>query len=76
MLKFPNGARNKKLRITVADNLAVAKWCVDASFAAHPDCKSHARATVMFDGGVGSVMNPSRKWKSNVQMQEAPLKQS
>ena len=62
LLKFLNGTRNKKLRIT-ADNLVVIKWYVDASFAVHPDYKSHAGATMMFDGGKGSIMNLSRKQK-------------
>jgi len=64
LLKFLNGTRNKKLRIT-ANNLAVIKWYVDASFAVHPDYKSHTGATMIFDGGVGSVMNLSRKQKLN-----------
>ena len=64
LLKFLNGTRNKKLRIT-ANNLAVIKWYVDASFAVHPDYKSHTGATMMFDGGKGSIMNLSRKQKLN-----------
>ena len=64
LLKFLNGTRNKRLRIT-ADNLSVIKWYVDASFAVHPDYKSHTGATMLFDEGKGSKMNLSRKQKLN-----------
>ena len=64
LLRFLNGTRGKKLRIT-ANNLAVIKWYVDASFAVHPDYKSHTGATMIFDGGLGSIMNLSRKQKLN-----------
>ena len=56
-MKFLNGTRNKKLRVT-ADNLVVIKWHVDASFAVHPDYET-------FEGGEGSIMNLSRKQKLN-----------
>ena len=62
LLKFLNGTRKKKLRIT-ASNLTVIKWHVDSSFAVHPDYKSHTGATMKFDGGKGSIMNLSRKQK-------------
>lgn len=64
LLKFLNGTKNKKLRIT-ANGLAVAMWHVDASFAPHADCKSCPGASYDFDGGMGHVMNPSRKQKLN-----------
>ena len=64
LLRFLNGTRGKKLKIT-ANNLAVIKWYVDASFAVHPDYKSHTGATMIFDGGLGSIMNLSRKQKLN-----------
>ena len=64
LLKFLNGIRKKKLIIT-ASYLTVIKWYVDSSFAVHPDYKSHTGATMMFDGGKGSIMNLSRKQKLN-----------
>ena len=46
-----------------ADNLRVVKWFVDASFAVHPDYRSHTGAVMTF--GKGSVMGMSRKQKLN-----------
>ena len=64
LLKFLNSTRNKRLRIA-ADNLSVIKWYDHASFAVHSDYKSHTGATMLFDGGKGSIMNLSRKQKLN-----------
>ena len=40
LLRYINGTRKDKL-ILSADNLNIIKWYVDASFAVHPDFKSH-----------------------------------
>ena len=41
--------------------MKVVKWCVDAAFAVHPDCKSHTGAMMTVDKG--RVINVSRKQK-------------
>jgi len=45
--------------------LDALKWYVDASFATHPDFKSHTRAMMTF--GSGAVQSQSRKQKLNTQ---------
>jgi hypothetical protein len=48
-----------------ADNLHCIKWYVDASFAVHPDYKSHTGATMSYGDGDGVVQSISRKQKLN-----------
>ena len=62
LMKYLNGTKKKKLTLS-ADNLRVIKWYVDASFAVHPDFKSHTGAAMTF--GKGAVINISRKQKLN-----------
>jgi len=46
-----------------ADNLNIIKWGIDASFAVHPDMKSHTGLTMTL--GKGSVQSVSRKQRLN-----------
>jgi hypothetical protein len=46
-----------------ADDLHVLKWWVEASYAMHPDMKSHTGATMSM--GKGSVYSASRRLKLN-----------
>ena len=46
-----------------ADNLQIIKWYVDASFAVHPDFKSHTGAIMTM--GNGAIQSISRKQKLN-----------
>jgi hypothetical protein len=46
-----------------ADDLQVIKWWVDASFAVHPDMKSHTGATMSL--GKGSIYSVSTRQKLN-----------
>ena len=62
LLKYLNGTRRRKLILTV-DSIHILKWYVDASFAVHPDFKSHTGAVMTF--GKGGVINISRKQKLN-----------
>jgi hypothetical protein len=48
-----------------ADDLHCIKWYVDASFAVHPDYKSHTGATMLYGDGNGAVQSISRKQKLN-----------
>ena len=47
-MKYLNGIRNKVLIIHTKDGINIIKWYVDASFAVHPDFKSHAGASMFF----------------------------
>ena len=54
----------KHLSLTLeADGMNVIQWWVDASFATHPNCRSHTGATLSF--GKGSVYSMSSKQKLN-----------
>jgi hypothetical protein len=48
-----------------SDDLQEVKWYVDASFAVHPDFKSHTGAMMML--GKGAMQSIARKQKMNVQ---------
>jgi len=62
LLKYLNGTCDKEL-ILSADDLQVIKWYVDASFAVHPDFKSHTGGSMTM--GQGAIINISRKQKLN-----------
>ena len=62
MMKFLNGTREEPL-ILSADNLSICRWHVDASFAVHPDYKSHTGGT--FTMGKGAIISQSSKQKLN-----------
>ena len=62
LLKYLNGTKADKLTLS-ADDLHVVKWYVDASFAVHPDFKSHTGGMMTF--GSGAVQSISRKQKLN-----------
>ncbi len=62
MLKYLNGTKYLKLRLTV-DNLSMLKWYVDGSHNAHWDCRGHEGA--VFSLGGGATSSYSRKIKLN-----------
>ena len=64
MLKYLNGTRELRLTLSAA-NLNCIKWWVDASFAVHPDFKSHTGAAMKFGDGKGAAQSISRKQKLN-----------
>jgi hypothetical protein len=47
LLEYLNATRGDVLTLS-ADDLSVVKWYVDASFAVHPDFKSHTGATMSY----------------------------
>ena len=61
-MKYLNGSKDLKL-VLKADDLKVIKWYVDASFAVHPDFKSHTGAVMTM--GDGAIQSISRKQKLN-----------
>ena len=55
---------SKHLMLTLeADDMTEIQWWVDASFATHPNCRSHTGATLSF--GKGSIYSMSSKQKLN-----------
>ena len=46
MIKYLNGTKRKYGTLSY-DDLKVIKWCVEASFAVHPDLKSRTRALLL-----------------------------
>jgi hypothetical protein len=61
---YLNGTKEENLTLS-ADDLRVVKWYVDASFAVHPDFKSHTSA--MMTLGKGAMQSIARKQKMNIQ---------
>jgi hypothetical protein len=61
-MKYLNGTRELVLTLGV-DDLTVINWYVDASFAVHPDYRSHTGAVMTY--GTGSIQALSRKQKLN-----------
>ena len=47
-----------------ADNLRVLKWYIDASFAVHPDFKSHTGAVLTMGGGAMQALTRKQKLNS------------
>jgi hypothetical protein len=64
VMKYLHGTKGENLTLS-ADDLRVVKWYVDASFAVHPDFKSHTGAIMML--GKGVMQSIARKQKMNVQ---------
>ena len=62
MMEYLNGTKEKKLRLA-ANDIRVVKCFVDASFAVHPDFKSHTGAVMTF--GQGAVQAMLKKQKLN-----------
>jgi uracil-DNA glycosylase len=63
VIKFLNGTREENLTLR-ADELQVVKWYVEASFAVHPDVKSHTGTVMTL--GKGAMQSIARKQKMNV----------
>jgi len=61
-MKYLNGTRDLVLTLSV-DSLTTVNWYVDASFAVHPDFKSHTGAVMTY--GTGAVQSLSRKQRLN-----------
>jgi hypothetical protein len=62
MIKYLHSTKEIHLTLS-ADSLNVMKWHIDASFAVHPDFKSHTGAVMTM--GEGAVQSMSRKQKLN-----------
>ena len=64
-MKWLNCAQHDKSTLSADKGLHSIEWHVDASFAVHPDCRSHAGASQVFTGGKGATQNVSAKQKLN-----------
>jgi hypothetical protein len=62
MTRFLNGTKEDVLTTSV-DDPHVIKWHVDASFAVHPDFKSHTGGVMTY--GQGAIQSMSRKQRLN-----------
>ena len=61
-IKYLNGTHDKYLTLSI-DTIGVIKWFIDASFAVHPDFKSHTGAEMTM--GRGTMIPVSKKQKLN-----------
>jgi hypothetical protein len=61
VMKYLNGTKEENLTLS-SDDLRVVKWYADASFAVHPDFKSHTGA--MMTLGKGAMQSITRKQKN------------
>ena len=64
-MKWLNCTQHDKSTLSAEKGLHSIERHVDASFAVHPDCRSHAGASQAFEGGKGAIQNVSAKQKSN-----------
>ena len=53
MMKFLNGTKNETLSLSADKGISTIEWHINASFAVHPDFRSHTGATMRFGGGKG-----------------------
>ena len=63
LMKFLKVTQDDALTLK-ADDTSIVKWCTDASFAAHPDMKSHTGITMTL--GEGAIASSSKKQKMNM----------
>ena len=66
MMKYLTATVDLTRKIDTRQLLAILKWWIDASFAVHPDFKSHTGATMTGDNKEGgAILAVSRKQKLN-----------
>ncbi|CAJ1960266.1 unnamed protein product [Cylindrotheca closterium] len=63
MMRYLHSTRKWHLTLS-ADNLHVMKWFVDASFAVHPDFKSHTGGVMTMGGGAMQALSKKQKLNS------------
>ena len=63
LVRFMRYLHSTKLwhKTLTADNLRVMKWWIDASFAVHPDFKSHTGSVMSMGSGAAQVMSKKQK---------------
>ena len=65
MMRYLMSTINYRLKLSIGNGINKLEWHIDASFAVHPDFKSHTGATMRFQGGLGSPIQMSCKQKLN-----------
>ena len=65
MMKCLSCTVEEVLTLSAKNGKSTIEWYIDASFAVHPDFKSHTGASMMFEGGKECVINNSAKQKLN-----------
>ena len=64
-MAFPPETQDDVLTLGANRGFSVYEWCIDASFAVHPDFKSHTGCNFVFKNGKGSPISVSAKQKLN-----------
>jgi len=65
MMKFLHCTKNDKLTLSADKGIYRVDWMIDASFAVHPDFRSHTKGVMSFKDGKGAVIGISAKQKLN-----------
>jgi hypothetical protein len=65
MMKYLTSTRKDTLKLSIKDGINKLEWFIDASFAVHPDFRSHTGMTMRVGGGIGSPIQQSLKQKLN-----------
>ena len=63
MMRYLNGTKGWHLTLS-ADDLRTIKWYVDASFAVHPDFRSHTGAVMTMGEGAMQILSKKQKLNS------------
>ena len=63
MMKYLNGTKGWHLTLS-ADSLRTIKWYVDASFAVHPDFRSHTGGVMTMGEGAMQILSKKQKLNS------------
>ena len=64
LVKFMAATKDDVLTLSMGEITALHNW-VDASFAVHPDCKSHGGLVSIMKGGKGAILSGLEKQKLN-----------
>ena len=65
MMKCLSSTKNDTLKLSAGTGMNRLEWHIDASFAVHPDFRSHTGVAMKFGGGHGSPVQTSVKQKLN-----------
>ena len=65
MMKYLSSTKNDVMTLSAENGISTIEWHIDASFAVHPDFRSHTGATMRFAGGKGCPIQNSAKQKLN-----------
>ena len=65
MMKFINATKDDVLTLSAGKGMMSLDWHIDASFAVHPDYRSHSGLVMKFRNGKGSPISGSEKQKLN-----------